>query len=561
MITLKELGAEIAVSQDYKDLTDLQWDVKTTRRGLNRRSQKDFDWLQDMYPKKITELREKLKGEWNFDVRVSDDGKVLNSPAVILDAVNAKMDDWYSCNLQEQNIVDKLACVINEQRLRKEEFVVRTDTHEYADFYCDYGVAADDQDGSAPDSNAFKTVTHFTQTITPVPGDRLLMRAGVTWPQGTLATDIVLGPEDGTLDLYISIVGCGKVGDGDEDPWADDVATKPIIDFEDAAYNVVMSASHYWYLERLDFQNCADNSGAIVISGSDYCYFKDINIQDNYAVTVEGFAISNSEMTTLDGCTFLDCFGYATTILNSKVLIKNCTYTAGTSVSTDGGLFVTSSNVWVQDTTFAGSFDILDIRGFLGAQIYMRNVTRASANVQANESAEIYSEDDDGTFESHISTFIEGTITRGTGAGARAGGADSYAIMTPTAYCGLNRPLTLGKKLSGFARVWMAANAASTITVWVRVGVAWTGALTDAQCFLTASYLDDATGNVATRTKLQSTETISNVADWTTGVHELTVTIPASNPKRDGWVYLWLTLTHWEDAADVVWVDIKPVIS
>ena len=115
----------------------------------------------------------------------------------------------------------------------------------------------------------------------------------------------------------------------------------------------------------------------------------------------------------------------------------------------------------------------------------------------------------------------------------------------------------MGDRLSGSFKIWIATNAASTVSVYVKVGAAWGGALTAAQCYIKASYLDDATGTVATRTELQSTETITNDANWT----ELSITIPASNPKRDGWVYVWFYLAHREDAADVVWVDIKPVVS
>ena len=107
--------------------------------------------------------------------------------------------------------------------------------------------------------------------------------------------------------------------------------------------------------------------------------------------------------------------------------------------------------------------------------------------------------------------------------------------------------------------MWLEADAASTISVYARVGTVWDTPLTASECYIVASYQDD-NAAVGNRTTVQSTETLSNVADWTTGVKALTVTIPASHPDSASWVYIWFHVAEY-DADEEVWVDIKPVMN
>lgn len=399
---------------------------------------------------------------------------------------------------------------------------------------------------------SIKNIIRYTETDVRTAGDIAYLRANQTWQPGADDVDF---DENGTADSYISVIGAGKVGDGDIDPWVDDNATLPIVDWQSGEFQFKFSSDTYWWLERLDIKNSADTSGQLHILGLSYgIYVKDCVIQDAEGNTGVYVAAGNS--ITFDGVSVDDCGTYGIQNAGGIVTVKSCTFNGGVGVSTNYGIGSTSGTVYVSDSTFGvtAAHDNADML-VNGTIVYCRNNTWTTPSTITKEGV-IYSEDDDATFESHITTTLSGTITRGT-ASPRSGGADSFAILAPSSTCGANNPLTIGHPLSGGFRVWVATNAASTITIYARVDSAWDAALTAGECYITATYLNDATGNVATRATLTSTETITNDTNWTA----LTVTIPGSNPKRDGWVYIWFYLEEYEDATEKVDVDIKPVIS
>jgi hypothetical protein len=193
---------------------------------------------------------------------------------------------------------------------------------------------------------------------------------------------------------------------------------------------------------------------------------------------------------------------------------------------------------------------------YTGMVVVCRNVTWGGTGPNGpsttQRSAEVFTEDDDGTFEDHEAYYRAGTITRDT-ATTRSGGADSSSKMEPSAACGPNDPLILGEPLWGFAAIWATASVQINISVWARVGSAWDTALTAAECYAKFSYLSNA-GN-ATRTQVDSTETINNAGTWTA------LTSGNITPSRTGWVYIWFYLEEYEDATEHVLVDILPTVS
>jgi hypothetical protein len=398
---------------------------------------------------------------------------------------------------------------------------------------------------------------------TRVAGDRLFLRANTTWNQGTDATDIA-PLTDGTIDDYISIIGCDSVTN---DPWHDGSNTKPIIDFQDGAYQIATSGDAYWDLERLDLRQSNDADGILYIYLRSYGWkIIDCDFSDNGSTGVEGVNITTGNSAYFQGCTFTDCFGPSVKVSGgARAVLKDCTIDAGAIKPTTYGLYASGGGIIIAENCSIApttAFVTAEVYSDYNSNIYLRNCTFGVSAVCtiANYPSYIYSEDDDGVFEAHWSKQMAGIITRGTTL-PRSGGADSYAILSSSTLCGPNEPLILGDLGSGFAKIWVATNAASTITVYVRVDSAWDSALTAAECYIKASYLDSASD--CGRTLLQSAETISNsLAGDGKGVWTaLTVTIPASNPKRDGWVYVWVCLAEYEDAGEYVHVDIKPVIS
>lgn len=621
-MNLAELKTEISIHSDYKTLSDGEWDVKSTGRGLHKRSQVDFDWLEDLYPKKISVLRTRLIGEWDFSCKVSTDGKTLNSPAEILDAINAKMDEWHYCQEKEQRLLDKLACVIEEQRLRKDGLVSRTGTHTFEYYHLDYvggsinatgtrfptdiaaggGNATIDSvsttdlvdaalsgetivagdfiynvtqaDSTTVSSftsttitcakdiaaaswagtdeyyliRAWKNINKATTTEIRMPGDKVFFRAGVTWNQGTEAVNVEFD-ENGDEDNYIELI---RADSGTNDKWSDGSDVKPTIDFQNGTFNFNFSGDRFWRLNGLIITQSNDSSGAIALNGADYLYVLSCDIQNGNNGAGEGISAIDTELFTVDSCTFENTNGISLSVGRSvNCVLTNSTFTAGGDVGSTFGLRLSAGGCcWAKDCTFTGSFGTVDIAADLSTHLFMRNMTRVDTDVTILNGGQAYSEDDDGTFESHITTFGEGTITRGT-TSPRAGGADSFAIMTPTSLCGPNRPLRLGDRLAGFARVWKTAGS-YTATVYARVDSAWDSALSAAECYMITSELDNA-GN-ATRVERQSTETINNDTTWTAFTTSVT-------PAREGWIYFWFYLGKFEDSSEAVDVDMKVAVA
>lgn len=537
MIELEKLKNEIAVHADYKDLDQPGWETKIQVRGAHVKYDADLQHALNCYERKIPLLREmaldpqvKLK---NPDGSLRTVAEVLFDKGRMRTKLETKID----------RLIDKCACCLKEQELRKDGLVTRTPHN--TDYFIDYGSGSDANDGLTF-GNSYKTITKYTTTEVRSAGDRAFLRANVTWLQGTEAVDITFD-EDGTIDAYIELIGADSVTN---DPWSDASDIKPIIDFENGAFQVSLVGDQFWRFTRLDFRQSNDSGGMFLANGGDFAYLLECNFQDTNGISVEGIQISATELLTLDTCTFTDCFGFAVRLSTASVRIKDCTITAGTDVRTDTGLNLDSgSRGWVTNTVFAGSFDTEDAIVQEQSVLFTRNVDWTSAgNYTVSENAELHSADDDGTYRSEIETFTHGVITRDTGT-VRSGGATSSAKMEPNSSCGPNRPLVLGSNpLRGFRPIWVTAGS-YTATVYVRVGTAWDSALTAAEVYMVTSELDNA-GN-ATRVERQSTETINNAGSWTA----LTTSI---SPARDGFVYFWLYLAEFEDATEHIFVDILP---
>ena len=128
-LTKEELTAEIDKDPNFTVLEDADWIAKSEHRGITQRSQKDFTWFENLYPKKITAIREELANGVQVDV-----GEGMTK-AEYSDAYDEKLA---YLTAKEARLVDKLAAVINEQRLRKDKVVVRTGIHDQANYYIDY---------------------------------------------------------------------------------------------------------------------------------------------------------------------------------------------------------------------------------------------------------------------------------------------------------------------------------------------------------------------------------------------------------------------------------------
>lgn len=540
MATLDELKTELSTAKDYKELDKKAWLEKIAYRGITRNSQKDIDWWKEMYPRKIADIRQELAN-----------GIVVDTHEPLTKEQYAQAYDEKLTYLKgkEARLLDKLAAVLKEEEYRKAGTVVRTDLHDQGTYYIDYTNGNDSNDGLST-GQAWKTINKYTTTTARTAGDIAYVRANQT--HDCSGADIVFD-EDGDEDNWIKIIGCDAT---DNDPWDDDSDVRPVIDFGDAAYQVNCSGDRYWWLENLWFYRSGDSAGCINVGGGSstlgFLKLVECKISDGAASNVEGVVVQITGRVQCDTCEFVDTYGYSVDN-NGDCWLKNCTFNGG-STSQATAAVANRGTCYIEDSAFGDSsqFSVAIFRPDGGA-IYARNCFYTGTLLVNTESTtgDLFMEDEDATFEGHSTYSYTGTITRATDS-PRAGGADSHAKMTSNAYCGPSDPLTLGHRMYGFAQIWLEASAEKTITVYARTGSAWDSALTAAEAYLTASYLDSAAD--CGRTIAQSTEQITNDAAWTA----FTVTI---TPLKTGFVYLWFSLAKYEDAGEYIDVDIKPVVN
>jgi hypothetical protein len=618
-LTLEKLKTEISVNKDYA-LDQKAWEKLIAVRQIDFKFDEDIERLIPMYTRKIDGIRIQLREEGTIQIAPYDkDGHIKDSKTVV-DEFNSKVQDCQSAYDKEQRLIDKLACCLKEQELRKAELVTRSPHH--TDYYVDFANGNDAHDGlktadltvdstsdtthltdaaltggddyingdflwnstvgagslisdfdAASDTailataivgmqagdtyyiiKAFKTINYYTTTTVRTAGDRLFVRANTTMAQGTAAADITFD-EDGTIDAWISIIGCDATTN---DPWNDNSDVKPIIDFENAAYQVNLSGDAFWYFENIVFKLSADTSGCVSCSNGTttlgLAKFVGCEILDGYVSGCEGMQING--IAYLDSCTFSNTYGAAIYAGEAAVAyINNCVFNKGAQ-ATAYALSVVGL-IYITNTTFGLTTEFATAIVYFGSQssgyVYMRNCSYSGTfSSFANEStlgARIFVEDEDAVYGANSAYFYNGTISRQT-ASPRSGGSASYAKMLSNANCGLISPLILGEGISGFTPVLATADVEITITVYARVGSAWDTPLGSGEAYLKASYLSN--GASAARTETLSTQTITNDGEWTAFTVQFT-------PLQTGLVYLWFYLAEYEDASEYIDVDDEPV--
>ena len=618
MPTLKELETEIALSADFKDYDEAAWEAKSQAIQVATKPTDNLALLRDQMVAKIGRMREQLTGNWSGMLHPSVDGVTLKTSEEML----AEINDSLQQNIAKQKrLMECLACTLKEIALRDagtvRERIVRSTYYidntngidtaagtKQGNFTADAGTntttivdtelnglaitdnAASSGDyvwnvtrglGSYVDSwtdatdtivltaaiagqttgdtyyiiSAWKTIAAYTNSArTAGGGDTGYLRANQTW---TLAADIDF-LTDGGIDAYHNLVGCDDTASG-VDPWVDNSDIKPIVTFAGVDKHFNVNADYFWNFDNI--QITGGTQMCFQVGSSNFVKFENCIF---HGAGIWGLTLTYTEF-LVENCSFYDNTTYSISTNHCNGMIKNSTFNGGAG-GTSYAILSTGDVCYLDNCTFgvttAHATKDLYVNDSNG--IYARNCTWTSSPVftfpNTAYGGGLYSEDDDATFESHVTDFYMGKITRAT-ATPRGGGADSYAVMVPNANCGVVAPLRLGNKMSGFSRVWCTKDVEINVAVYARVGTAWDGALTAAQCYAKFSYLSNAA--TAARTEVQSTETISNVADWTTGVK--TFTSGNITPLQTGWVYIWFYVAHWEDAAEEVWVDIKPVIS
>jgi len=605
-LTREELKKE--TDELFKSRTLKDWKTASIHRDIVQRSQKDFDYLIPMYVDQVDKIRQQLRGPWNTLIIPTKAGKLKTPKELgdeltdqlqnLLGQEARMMDKFAVCckevemrknknversGLHEQadyfidydNGIDTAAGIkqgnftadagtnattivdaeldgltITDNAASSGDFVwnVTRNAGSYVDAWNDgtdtitlTGVIAGQTTGDTYYIiSAWKTITQYTTTTVRTPGDRAFLRANITWDQGTEAVDITFD-ESGNCDNYISIIGCDSTTN---DPWEDGSDVLPIVDFENAAFQVLVNSINYWYFERLDFTQTNDANGAFFVNVTYHCKLKSCIIRD--ATSNIGMYI-NASTVTLDSCTIDDCNVYGIQVISSNVHCASCTFDAGAG-GTAYGIYIWGGTIFLEDCDMDNTAFDTAVIGTITGYVYLRNCPYQGT--LHSGTGRIYSEDDDGVFEAHKHINTYGQINRDTGT-IRSGGADSSAKMEPSVATGPNSSLMLGNDIIGFHPKWCEAGS-YTVTVYARVGSAWDTALTAAEAYIVTSELDNA-GN-ANRLKRQSAQQIANDGTWTAFTTNI-------SPARTGFVYVWFYLAEYEDATEHIFVDIEPIVA
>ena len=534
---LQELKNEIADAASFRARSKDDWEHYIRQRAVHVKFEEDIDHAVNCYVRKIPLLR-----------KVVADG--LDEDGVLQEKID--------------RILDKLACCEKEKELRIAGAVNRNPHH--TEYYLDYANGDDANDGLST-GNAWKTLRQYSADTVRSAGDIGWMRANTTWLQGTDA-EYIGWDEDGTRDSYISLIGCSSVSA--YDPWGDADDTKPIIDFEDSVYVVYLNGDHYIKFERLDLQRFGNTGYGGIRSTAPDCegiYVKDCKFSLGRAsYLTRGIRFQGSKNFIVEGCDFVDCDYIGMQCEDGSGVIKNCTINAGSVDGCNFGLYASGAGEMHVIDTVIGSDAVafgtkaihvgtdgkitgigVDCSGLSPTE--MSDIARTETTEVQVGLASVSLDDWNGIGTSGFLNFM-GYIQKETSI-PRSGGSPSYAKMVPTTYCGPNSPLILGDLTTGWAPQWLQAGN-YTITVYARTGSAWDTPLTAAECYLEAAYLDHATN--ATRTFIQSTETIANDTSWTA----FTVSV---SPAQEGLVLLWFKLAEYEDATEYIDVDVVPLVT
>jgi len=523
----------------FEKLTPSQWEEKIFYRAVNVKYPQQLKELLDMYPAKIARLNE----QWKMPI-----------PNLTLDMDRelreAQIDEWQNyLNEKIKRLNEKLAVCTKMLSLRESKSV--SDKKEWemhgTTYYIDF-VGGDDGNDGLSTGTAWKTINKYTTTTVRTAGDIAKLRANVTW----LPTADIRMDEDGTVNSYIELRGCSVA----DDPWGDGSNVKPIINFGDQEYQILLSGDEYWKLNNLDIIQSTDTAGNVYIVGNSFgAYFLNCIIRDNGAASTQyGIYANATHNIKIENCQFLDNLFVNLYLLRITGTIDGCTFNGGIT-GTVYGLRADSSILMAKSCTFGQTtmHTTEDIYALNTSFIHTINCKRNKSTYSATIGAVVFAEDDNQVKGNNITYFWNGTVEKKTDV-VRTGGALSSALMLPNSSCGLYAPLCLTPfNQHDFDDIYCTA-VETTITIYIRANEAWSVYPTADELYLEASYLSHAT--LATRTLIQSSSLIEDTSDWSSGTGQkwkLTVTF---TPLQAGFAYLKIYLKKYESGKGV-YVDFQ----
>jgi hypothetical protein len=415
---------------------------------------------------------------------------------------------------------------------------------------------------------AWKTTSKAATTCAA--GDIAYIRAGLT---DTLAA-VVDFTNDGTVTSKISLIGTGTgtatLETTDEtatEMWHDASTVRPIINGNNAANYVNISADDYWTLKNLDIRNTNTGSyGCLNIATSNDLYVENCIIRDS--ANASGYNVYMNSSSALNtkfvSCQFKNA-NQANVVISfdGRWTFNSCTFDSGALV-TNYGFFIISNtgfqlylNNCIFGATSAHNTNDIYIQSGFSGKVIARNCiwTKTHAFAGTNDLiGGIWSEDDNGVYGAQTIWLPTGTITKDTGV-VRAGGSISSAKLMPTSTLSSRQGLCVSGDINvpDFS-IWCDA-IPTTITVYIRSVTTWGGTYpTAAQLWTETEYVTDDTTGAITRTTALSSQVLADDSTW------VGFTCGSFTPHVAGWVNIKVKLAKYV-AANGIYVDIRPVIS
>lgn len=509
-----------------KAFNDTELDNKIKYRGIDHKRPAKVNQLVAFYEKRIPEIKEQL-----LEIAIAKQAPEL-FPHIHISHEGILIE-------KRDRLLDKLACCLKEQDLRKDNKVSRV--YHDTDYYIDLDGGNDGNTGLNT-GQAWLTMAQFCNVTARTAGDRAFVRANTDEPvAATITVD-----EDGDEDDLIEVIGCDSVTN---DPWADGSDVLPVLDFQSAARQSYQDES-YWRWYRMEFTDSTDsliNTYRIWHGIIDSCVIHNTTVEGLQDETWGRLYIYDTDF--YDNTSWSIAFGSA-----AIAYVSGCTFNCGAGVGTNYACQVESGGTYyITDCTFGSTtqHNTATIRLYEGENhVYLRNCKFDDATLisDANRGySYVFSEDHDQTYGDHYSWCRSGVIEKD--AAVQLDGEDS-AKMQPDSDCGVNHPLILNHDmLKGAYRVWLPA-ALATVTITARETVAWASDPSASEFYFVASYLNHAAN--ATRSEVQSAQGLN-------GINEVDFTMTFT-PLQAGWVYIQCYLGEYE-AGKYVNVSVVPQVS
>lgn len=295
-----------------------------------------------------------------------------------------------------------------------------------------------DEDGSAVTQEFPHLNAAMTDEVRSA-GDIIRVRGGQT--HVVAGTDL-FPDEDGTANDYIELRGI-YTATGD-DSWGDGDTTRPVIDFDLTAFQILFSSDDFWKISGLDVTQ-GNASSQILISQSAGNVLADCIIRDRGTGGGggrSGVSPNQSPGFLISNCQFDDNDIYSLLVFRCNGTIKGCTFNGGTGGTTIG-IRVAEGYIEIADSIFGVTTEhsTSDINLGSNAIVHCRNVlldSTTQSSFDANAVGSVLIIEDDGQVHEALQTVqFTGNTSRSVVVERSGEGGTPWSIlMEPNNNCG-----------------------------------------------------------------------------------------------------------------------------